>query len=125
MSNLPIKQLVHDALFQSQDQEPADFIACRNCNQPITANHYRTRVHDQHHHRFVNPNGVIYDVCCFTAAPGSIINGAATALHCWFQDYRWQFAHCEHCAEQLGWYYENDTNESFFALIPSVLSSTN
>jgi len=125
MSNLPIKQLVHDVLFQLEDSEPSELISCLNCRQAITANNYRTRINDQHHHRFVNPDGVIYDVCCFHSAPGTIINGGATAQYCWFQGYRWQYAHCEHCAEQLGWYYENDRLDSFFALIPSSLRSKN
>ncbi|POP53791.1 cereblon family protein [Zhongshania marina] len=125
MSNLPIKQLVHDVLFQLEDSEPSELISCLNCRQAITATNFRTRINDQHHHRFVNPGGIIFDVCCFHSAPGTIINGEATAQYCWFQGYRWQYAHCEHCADQLGWYYENDRNEAFFALIPSALSSKN
>lgn len=125
MSNLPIKQLVHDALFQVQGSEPSELISCLNCHQAITATSYRIRIHDQHHHRFVNPGGVIYDVCCFHSAPGTIISGEPTSQYCWFQGYRWQYAHCEHCTEQLGWYYENDHRESFFALIPSSLHSKN
>ena len=44
MSNLPIKQLVHDVLFQLEDSEPSELISCLNCRQAITANNYRTRI---------------------------------------------------------------------------------
>jgi hypothetical protein len=125
VSSLPIKQLVHDALSQVEEPDLGQFILCGDCRQPVTASNFRISIGGEHQHRFVNPDGVIFEVSCFHSAPGTLINGQATARHCWFRGFRWQYAHCEHCAEQLGWYYENGLREAFFALIPSSLIYSN
>jgi hypothetical protein len=121
MSGLPIKQLVHDVLLQVHEADQHQLIYCQDCQRPVTAENYRVQVQGEHQHHFVNPDGVVFELSCFQAAPGLIIAGKATDHYCWFQGFKWQYAHCEYCTTQLGWYYENALSESFFALISGYL----
>jgi len=49
--------------------------------------------------------------------PGSILSGEATQEHSWVAGYSWQFSHCQGGGEHLGWYFQNQLNESFFGLV--------
>lgn len=99
--------------------EPGDenYLYCLQCAAAITRETARQEIDGQHRHRFINPAAVVYEVCCYTSAPGVDISGEATHEHSWFPAYTWQYVHCSDCASHLGWYFECRGKHAFFALI--------
>lgn len=114
------QQAITELLDLPQEVDGRALLHCRSCHQAVTAEGYRIQMEGAHQHRFINPSGQVYDVCCFQWAPGATISGRATTEYSWFADYLWQYARCEECAAQLGWFYD-DGSDAFFGLIPSKL----
>ncbi|MCA9521897.1 MAG: hypothetical protein KC609_13025 [Myxococcales bacterium] len=97
------------------------YLRCDRCRHPITLVSAAIRVDGQHLHHVVNPHGFEYRIGCFRVAPGCRAEGPRVEAFSWFQGYDWQIAHCESCAEHLGWRYECD-GDAFFGLIRDKLS---
>ena len=76
-----------------------------------------------HRHVFANPGGQIFEICCFSSAPGCIAVGSATAHFPWFSDTQWQIAVCAACGLHLGWRYTTHGGGCFFGLICNRLES--
>ena len=88
----------------------------------ITALSARTSPNGQHRHTFANPHGYVFDVRCFTSAPGALPAGAWSAEFSWFAGYRWQVVVCSRCQVHLGWLFQGGGG-GFFALISNRLRS--
>lgn len=73
------------------------------------------RMHGNHRHTFMNPDGVVFALRLFRYAPGAAERGRATADYSWFPPHAWRFADCSNCWMQLGWAFSGE--RSFFALI--------
>lgn len=108
------------AVDEGDDSEGGRAIVCEACGFAITAENHRIAIDDSHRHTFFNPSGIVYELGCFSRAPGCSITGEATSEFTWFAGYRWRFALCGKCREHLGWRYESAAG-SFFGLILSKL----
>ena len=122
MSDTPVDPALSKWL-ETLDEGEEHYLYCQQCAAAITRENARQEINGQHRHRFINPAAVVYEVCCFASAPGVDISGEATREHSWFPAHSWQYAHCIDCASHLGWYFERDGQQAFFALIDARITS--
>ncbi|MGB3221619.1 MAG: cereblon family protein [Desulforhopalus sp.] len=120
-----IKQSVRSGLpsKKSKPQEdihPIDAICCKTCGNTITGRDQKIAVRGAHAHTFFNPAGIVFEIGCFSTAPGCRRVGEATSDFTWFAGYFWRFAICKKCQSHLGWQFEMGDN-SFSGLILSNL----
>jgi hypothetical protein len=92
-------------------------LVCAQCGQPITAAHWRMAVAGAHNHVFANPHGQVFEIGCFSSAPGCVAVGPATQDFSWFSGTIWQVAVCASCGLHLGWRYVRDNGGAFYGLI--------
>ena len=93
-----------------------DAIYCKVCGRVVTGREQKIAVHGSHAHTFFNPAGIVFELGCFSVAPGCHSAGEATSEFTWFAGYVWRFALCRQCNSHLGWFFEGVTS-SFFGLI--------
>jgi len=96
-------------------------LLCKACRHKITSQSARMSVNGKHAHVFFNPHGYVFDIGCFSAAPGVSRMGPAVLEHTWFAGHSWQVAICARCGKQMGWYYTSGSGGGFFGLILSNL----
>jgi hypothetical protein len=89
---------------------------CARCSTRVTDEDAVIEVGGAHRHRCVNPVGEIFELGCFSAAPGCVVAGEPTDEATWFPGYAWSFACCANCGAHLGWCYEGD-GPRFWGLI--------
>ncbi len=65
--------------------------------------------------RFVNPDGVEFEIARFRDAPGCRAIGEPVSYWTWFPGCAWQPAVCAACGAHLGWRFSGA--EEFFGLI--------
>lgn len=92
-------------------------LLCAACDAPVTSQDAAIEVQGAHAHTFTNPHGYVFDVLCFSEAPGCRARGGATTEFTWFAGYAWQVATCASCAEHLGWRYSVRGRAAFYGLI--------
>lgn len=92
-------------------------LRCWRCGHPVTSAAARIHVSGAHEHTFANPVGVIYQIGCFSVAPGAFTVGPPEADTSWFPGTRWTLAGCDGCAAHLGWAYDRGASVLFFGLI--------
>jgi hypothetical protein len=95
-------------------------ILCARCASQVTDSSQRIEQAGQHEHTFFNPEGMIYRVACFAAAPGCTGIASFSADFSWFPSYRWQVAICTSCTDHLGWHFAAESAK-FSALITERL----
>lgn len=115
-----------EELEQLFDHNPDDILCCLHCLTPLTRRSFSISIQQYHSHQFTNPGGFVYNIGCYHSAPGCLISGIPEDAFSWFPGYQWQFAHCEHCQDHLGWYYtprhgRATPGSSFFGLISAKL----
>jgi len=76
---------------------------CRLCGEFITQKQARISVEGAHEHRFSNPAGLVFDIGCFSSAPGCQTAGEPSDFYSWFDGFAWCCALCRTCATHLGW----------------------
>ena len=96
-------------------------LLCSVCEEPITAEGFRTSIAGSHLHTRTNPAGQTFEFGCFQEAPGAVCHGAATTEFSWFVGYSWVFALCKGCGEQLGWRFSGGDPPQFHGLICECL----
>jgi hypothetical protein len=96
-------------------------ILCKNCKNIITAPEHNITVNGQYIHKFTNPEGITYQITCFSSANGCIVHGTPTLDYTWFEGFSWSYSLCSNCFTHLGWYYQCK-DKSFFGLILDRLS---
>ncbi|THB64139.1 MAG: hypothetical protein D6E12_15495 [Desulfovibrio sp.] len=101
--------------------EKGVFLACHLCLNPITRQGNRIAVNGQHQHNFFNPHGLVFEIGCFSAAPGCVIQGAPSFEFTWFPGHAWQVALCSRCLNHLGWQFTGPGGSQFFGLIVGEL----
>ena len=105
------------------DQTPAwviderEAIWCRACGAAVTARRYVIDVDGQHAHIFFNPAGVLYEIGCFSAAPGCTPAGRPTTEFSLFAGHAWRYAHCAVCGAHLGWQFLDAYGAGFWGLV--------
>jgi hypothetical protein len=97
------------------DAPPARRYWCAACTTRVTDEDAAIDVGGAHRHRCVNPAGETFEIGCFAAAPGCIVDGEPTLEATWFAGFAWSYAVCANCRAHLGWCYEGDGR--FFGLI--------
>jgi hypothetical protein len=101
-----------------EDIHPIDAICCKTCGNTITGRDKKIAVQGAHAHTFFNPAGIVFELGCFSTAPGCHKVGEATSDFTWFAGYVWRYAICRKCKSHLGWYFEMGEH-SFLGLILS------
>jgi len=101
---------------EREETLPLDAIFCTVCGATITNRDRKIAVQGTHAHTFFNPAGIVFELGCFSTAPGCNRAGEATSEFTWFAGYVWRFAFCRSCNSHLGWYFENG-GHSFWGLI--------
>ena len=96
-------------------------LLCIICHKLITSEAETVEISGQHFHTCTNPANIVFNIRCFTLAPGCTPVGMATFEHTWFNGYCWQIVLCKDCGEHLGWYFKN--SGSFYGLIADRLIS--
>ena len=114
--NQAVDQAQQEAPREIDDSDKKGALRCRECKYPITRNADRTAVNEKHHHVFANPHGYVYQIGCFTQAPGCVIIGQETDHFSWFAGYSWRIALCGKCLTLLGWTFRKG-DAIFFGLI--------
>jgi len=99
-------------------------LVCAACRLMITAPSWRVTVAGSHRHVFANPLGHVFEIGCFSAAPGCAAVGSATSDFSWFPGMLWQVAVCVACGRHLGWHYVQGDGGTFFGLILDRLRQT-
>ncbi len=96
-------------------------VFCRGCTHQISTARKLFSIDGSQTHTFFNPAGIIYEIICFTTAPGCIIQGEASSNFPWFAGYTWRVAFCGNCFTHLGWLFESGES-AFFGLILKKLA---
>ena len=99
-----------------EEQEQKKYLLCRACSMKITSMESGVSVNGGHEHTFFNPQGIVFEICCFAEAPGALVYGRPTTEFSWFKGYSWSFSICRGCNAHLGWFFEREGN-NFFGLI--------
>jgi hypothetical protein len=80
-------------------------------------------VSGSHRHVFANPYGFVFEIGCFSDAPGAAGRGPVATAFSWFAGTAWQAAVCAACGRHLGWRYDRGDSHFFFGLILDRLRS--
>jgi hypothetical protein len=102
-----------DQFLQNEEKKA---VVCRNCGHPITSADSITFIDGSQTHTFFNPAGIVFEIICFSRAPGCFVFGTASTEFSWFSGFTWRGALCGSCRIQLGWCFESG-DSSFFGLI--------
>ena len=92
-------------------------LRCLQCLQTITSESRRIAVAGSHQHVFANPYGIVFEIGCFSGAPGCNADGQPSPDFTWFPGMLWQAALCSACGLHLGWRYEAKDGSFFYGLI--------
>jgi hypothetical protein len=91
-------------------------IRCGACGIPLASATDESVVAGQHEHSFINPQGYIYHVRCFTAARNVSALGSPSSEFTWFPGHTWWILNCAACGVHVGWRFDSQASY-FFALI--------
>lgn len=100
-------------------------LVCRGCRAVITTTDARVERRGRHRHVFANPAGLLYEVGCFSQAPGCAHEGAPSWEFTWFPGHAWQIAVCRSCNALMGWEFRTPSGEGFYGLILPHLEEEN
>lgn len=102
---------------QSEGPDAEPLLYCVSCLAPITSERLRLSVAGSHRHVFANPHGLVFELGCFSGAPGCAGISPITTDFSWFAGTAWQAAVCAACNLHLGWRYDRAGGDSFFGLL--------
>ena len=67
---------------KQEDAGPIEAIYCRTCGRAVTSRDRKIAVQGSHTHAFFNPAGIVFELGCYSLAPGCQRAGVATSrLH--------------------------------------------
>ena len=89
---------------------------CAACSHELALLRERIEVEGAASRRFVNPEGIEFEIAAFRDAPGCSAIGERSAYWSWFAGYDWQVALCGRCAGHVGWNFTGPSGR-FFGLI--------
>ncbi|WP_320169445.1 cereblon family protein [Maridesulfovibrio sp.] len=98
-------------------------IVCRNCGLTITDPTSGIEVEGRHEHSFFNPHGYLFEILCFSNAPGCMTTGYPSSEFTWFAGHTWQVAICALCGSHLGWKFSSGSS-AFHGLIKNSIRTT-
>jgi hypothetical protein len=102
---------------ENEEKKEEKPILCRNCRQKITAAEFRIEISGHHRHIFNNPQGIVFEIGCFSSAAGIVNHGVPTSEFTWFPGFSWRFSLCSACHFHLGWQYQSGKGRVFYGLI--------
>lgn len=110
----------------SEDEETGrdgrgPFLVCAQCRFRVTRPAWRIEVAGKRAHVVFNPHGILFEIGCFSAAPGVTAEGPASPEFTWFPGHAWEVAYCRGCGAHLGWRYVSEGGSVFFGLIEDRL----
>lgn len=88
------------------EEDPERAVHCRLCAAEVARLGDRRRLGPSAVHTFVNPQGQVFELVCFSAAAGATAVGPASLEFTWFPDHAWRLALCRSCGVQLGWHFD-------------------
>lgn len=91
-------------------------ILCRECRFKVSASSFSINVNGSHEHSFFNPHGYVFEIRCFSCAPGCMPASPPSSEFSWFAGHTWQIAACTLCGAHLGWKFQSGAS-SFYGLI--------
>lgn len=118
-SALPIKEEEDEPGLDLAERSP--WLRCAVCKAPVTRRAWRLAVAGKDAHVFFNPDGWLFELVCYSAAPGCRCAGKGISEFTWFPGYSWRVALCRKCRAHLGWEYANASGERFYGLIVETL----
>ena len=98
-------------------------ILCANCGNPITTSGSIIAVDEKHIHKFLNPDGITFEIGCFSSADGCSVLEESTTETTWFEGFSWSGSLCSNCFSHLGWLYESKENDFFGLIIENITES--
>jgi len=101
---------------RSEKEERKKTLICIFCGHVITFPDRAMEVSGGHLHTFSNPGGVVYQIGCFSAAPGCLDVSDPTLEYTWFPGYSWSISVCAGCMAHMGWHYRAD-GSGFYGLV--------
>lgn len=106
------------------DEKQEHSLVCRHCGSRVTSREHAIEIDGQHAHAFFNPAGLLFEIGCFSDAPGCLVSGRPTADFAWFDGTLWRYAGCAACGTHLGWLFlpEHPDKLPFFGLILNRLA---
>jgi hypothetical protein len=96
-------------------------LVCSQCHARITRSDYGLEVNGSQKHVFFNPQGIIFEIGCFSLARNASRIGPKVNDFSWFTGFAWQAIVCATRQVHLGWRYTRASGE-FFGLILSALT---
>lgn len=102
-----------------EDLDPSGLF-CRTCGVRITGEAQRITVNGSHTHTFFNPSGRVFELGCFSQAPGCMVSDESSMQFTWFAGFAWRPAICSGCAVHLGWRFEKGDTVFFSLILPSL-----
>ena len=110
---------IRDETSQATD----DALYCSVCGHLITRTRWRLMRKGDHEHTVFNPAGQLFQIACYSDAPGAAPAGGASDEFTWFPGYSWRIALCRDCGRHMGWQFLGD--DDFFGLIKIHLTGIN
>lgn len=101
-----------------------DALRCSQCTILITQNKFRIAMNGQHEHSFFNPQGIVFQIGCFSNASGLRTCSPPSGEFSWFPPFQWQVVQCSNCTAHLGWYFQNAEQYGFWGLILNRLRAS-
>ena len=89
---------------------------CRSCGNWVAQLSDQISINESVTHAFANPNGRVFEISCFSQAPGCLPASLTSSEFSWFRGYEWQVGVCNRCGHHLGWIFLN-SDHRFFGLI--------
>ncbi|MCP4107107.1 MAG: hypothetical protein GY749_16465 [Desulfobacteraceae bacterium] len=117
-----IEKMLEDESLEQEKEERV--ILCRNCKYKITSFEDIMEVEGRHMHIFSNPEGIVFQIGCFSSADGCVNRGVPTTEFTWFAGFSWRFSFCSNCYMHLGWFYQSRGTENFYGLILDRLAES-
>ena len=97
-------------------EDPEPVVVCAFCRHLITEPSLQIQVNGSFYHVFANPHGIVYEIGCFSGAPGCRTSSLPSEVFSWFSGFSWQICICSGCGCHLGWRFVSDS-DLFYGLI--------
>jgi hypothetical protein len=96
-------------------------IVCRSCLFTVTDPEQRMTVEGEFLHAFANPHGHVFEIGCFSRAPGCVKGSEPSMEFTWFAGYAWQVGICGNCAAHLGWIFSGESHQFYGLILEKLL----
>jgi hypothetical protein len=106
----------------SQNKEiPDNHLYCILCRNRITSLDHTIQINGSTKHCFTNPQGLLFEISCFSEAEGCAQTGTSTLEFTWFHGYQWRYAVCAKCHMHLGWFYQLNSHHFYGLILKSLI----